>query len=106
MDWPGMLELDWYVRGNTAQALVEPFLGIVQHIEVRRDGVEVTWVFSRSLPGHGDLVIEAEVPGADLVTADEPGPGRGGRLPRATVGKAFAVDARGSELAAPPAAGR
>ena len=53
----------WSLLGNTAQALLESDLGLVEHYETRAEGVAVTWVFAKRLPGADSLTVEAELTG-------------------------------------------
>src|SRR5262249_52535467 len=85
------------IVGNTAQRLLVPELGIVEHFEARAEGVALTWVLPKSLPGLDALCVEAEVTGLAYAGqtenghhfADEEGNAR------LRVGKATAVDTRG-----------
>jgi hypothetical protein len=53
----------WAVVGNTAQALLDRDFGLVQHCEARAEGVAVTWVLPRPLPGAGPLTVNVELSG-------------------------------------------
>lgn len=44
---------------NTAQTLLNEKAGLVEHIEMRGDGVAVSWVLRNPQPRAGELVIEA-----------------------------------------------
>lgn len=44
---------------NTAQTLLNEKAGLVEHIEMRGEGVAVSWVLRDPRPAAGDLVIEA-----------------------------------------------
>jgi hypothetical protein len=55
--------LNWSVLGNTAQALLDPASGLVEHYEARGEGVAVTWVFSKPLATTGSFLVEAELSG-------------------------------------------
>jgi hypothetical protein len=46
--------------GNTAQALLAPDFGLIQHGEALAAGVSVTWIVARALPGAGPLMVEME----------------------------------------------
>ncbi|MBI3851780.1 MAG: cadherin-like domain-containing protein [Verrucomicrobia bacterium] len=70
---PGASTLDWSVLGNTAQALLEPGLDLVEHFEARSEGVAVTWVVSKPLAGTGPLLVEAELKGLDYCGQTESG---------------------------------
>ncbi len=86
---------DWWVRGNTAQALLSSSAGIVEHHLVGDDGVFVSWVI-RQRP-RGDVVIDLATEGLTffdrvgdaLRLADESG------TPRVRIGGAELVDAAG-----------
>ena len=54
---------DWSVLGNTAQALLSVPGALVEHVEVRRQGVEVAWVLGSMPGGAGDLQLDLEVTG-------------------------------------------
>lgn len=53
---------EWVV-GNTRQRLLDAEYGLVEHLEARRDGMEVTWVLKKKPAGEEDLSIEAELAG-------------------------------------------
>lgn len=53
----------WSIMGNTAQALLDPGTGVIEHQEVRPEGVEVAWYVPKVIPGTGDLVVDAEITG-------------------------------------------
>ena len=53
----------WVVLGNTAQALLDAPLGIVEHYEARARGVELTWVIPQALGESGPLAIETAIEG-------------------------------------------
>ncbi len=55
--------LKWAVLGNTAQALLDPASGLVEHFECGGQGVAVTWVLPRPLADQGPLVVEARLTG-------------------------------------------
>ena len=55
--------VDSVVVGNTKQSLLNSGAGLVEHIEAREPGVELTWLVQQALKGQGSLVIEAEVAG-------------------------------------------
>ena len=92
----------WSVVGNTAQMPLDAAGNVVEHIEARRDGVEVTWYLPRPLAGHGDLEIEAQLQGVSFATqtssgqhfADDQG------IARVRVGEVVVVDAAGRRLLA------
>jgi len=59
----------WVVAGNTAQRLLAPALGLVEHYEARADGILATWILPQRAAPAGDLLIELSVSGSDRVTA-------------------------------------
>jgi len=92
---PGQRASDWSLLGNTAQAMLNEQIGLIEHYEARDEGVDVTWVVSRPPEGAGPLRIEAELAG--LTYAGQSGKGahfadaQGNA--RVRVGKVTAVDA-------------
>lgn len=57
----------WQVTGNTAQRNLAGAHGLVEHVEARSVGVEVSWVFDRRpAAGCESLQIEASVEGLDF----------------------------------------
>ena len=87
----------WWILGNTAQALLHPGSGVVEHYEAKPEGVAVTWVFSEPLRGVGSLVVEAELTGVTYAGQSEHGHHFADETGKAKVrvGKAQAVDAQG-----------
>jgi len=89
--------VEWSVLGNTAQALLNSGLGLVEHYETRGEGVAVTWVVTKPLPEGGPLSVEAGLTGLTYVGwttnghhfADASG------TARLVIGKVTAVDAAG-----------
>src|SRR6266404_4313246 len=95
------------VLGNTAQILLEPKSGLVEHFETRSEGVAVSWIISQpsgkdpsseqSAELRPDLVVEAELSGLTYAGrtsgghhfADADG------ISRLVFGKARVVDAAG-----------
>ena len=98
--------LPWSVVGNTAQALLEPTAGVIEHLETHAQGVAVTWVFSRPLANQGAVTVEAQLTG--LTYAGETAQGfhfaDANGLARLRIGKATLVDAAGSSWPVPMAA--
>jgi hypothetical protein len=97
--------------GNTVQKLLNSDVGLVEHYEMRDQGVEVSWILDQS-PGQGEsLVVEGEIAGVGKGEAMPDGlsfvPRNGsGRL---LVGQVLAVDSSGQQWTVPmesPAAGR
>ena len=43
------------VVGNTAQGLLAPAWGVVEHFEAGGEGVALSWIFSQPLPGAGPV---------------------------------------------------
>lgn len=89
----------WRVVGNTAQTLLNAQLRIIEHYETRREGVAVTWVLGRPLPGTGSLVVEADLDG--MIHAGQSSQGhqfadRAGSA-RLRFGKVTAVDSAGRQ---------
>jgi hypothetical protein len=88
---------EWSYFGNTAQALLNPLLELVEHYEARREGVAVTWVLRKAPPGTGDLSVIAEVAG--LQHLDSNGSGHhfadASGLSRLRIGHVTLVDSRG-----------
>ncbi len=65
--------VDPAVCGNTAQRLLDPTTGILEHCETRSEGVEVTWVIPSRPPGLGDISIRTQVDGMACVGSTESG---------------------------------
>jgi hypothetical protein len=90
--------LQLHVVGNTAQVLLEPESGLIQHIEARGDGVELTWVLANPPSGEGPLEVEVEATG--LVASHRTPSGLhfvdDGGTARARLGPAVVVDASGT----------
>jgi hypothetical protein len=63
----------WHLWGNTAQKLLEPDLGIVDHLLSGDRGIERSWYFPRPLGGQGDLLIRTEIRGMQLVATTNTG---------------------------------
>ena len=97
----------WVVVGNTAQRLLNPALDLVEHYETRSQGIELTWVLARPLPGSGPLIIESGVIGVTYAGGTQQGHHFAGSdgLARLRVSNVRAVDATGQgwELAIEPA---
>ena len=95
--------VDWHVLGNTAQTLLEPASGLVEHHEARRAGIEVTWLVPRPLEGDGDLVVQAELTGlrSSRQTASGVHLLDASGLARVRVGPAEAVDQSGRRWRVP-----
>jgi Bacterial Ig domain len=94
---PEQSALQWSIVGNTAQALLEPNCGLIEHCEARSKGVEVAWVFTARPLGTGPLTIESEVCGVNYTGQTENGyhfADKDGML-RFCVGKARIVDVQG-----------
>jgi hypothetical protein len=89
---------EWSAIGNTAQALLSPTWGLVEHFEAGAEGVAVTWVLRHALPGAGPLEVVAEAGG--LAYAGQTPEGHhfadAAGTARVRVGRAFAVDAAGT----------
>jgi hypothetical protein len=89
----------WSLLGNTAQRFLEPTLGVVEHYETRAEGVAVTWVFPKRMPGANSLTVEAELIGLTYAGQTD----RGQHFADATgtarlcVGQAKLVDAAGRQ---------
>ena len=88
---------EWLVVGNTAQSLRSAQAAIVEHYEVRGEGVAVTWILGHQPPGRGSLQIESQVQGLSYATASERGhhfaDAQG--MARVRIGKVTAVDSAG-----------
>ncbi len=97
----------WVVVGNTAQRLLSPALDLIEHYQTRSQGVELTWVLARPLPGGGPLIIEPVVSGVTYAGATEHGDhfAASDGLARLRVSKVRAEDATGQswELTIEPA---
>jgi hypothetical protein len=89
--------VSWQAEGNTAQALRDETLQWVEHYEARAAGIELTWVFSRPLPGEGDLILEAGIAGLSFERQTPSGLhfADAGGIERLKVGAAQAVDQLG-----------
>ena len=51
------------VVGNTAQSLLDPVSGLVEHLQADANGIHVTWVLSRKPSANDPLTVEAELTG-------------------------------------------
>ncbi len=51
------------VLGNTRQRLLDAESGLVEHVEARQSGIELSWILPRQLPGGSPLTIDVEVAG-------------------------------------------
>lgn len=93
----------WSILGNTAQRLLNPELGMVEHYEAQREGVEVTWVMSQRPSQLGNLEIEAELAGLSLLYEDQAGLhfGDQGLNPRVLVGQCIIADQTGKQFQVP-----
>lgn len=84
-------------RGNTVQTRLAPDAGIVEHVEARAAGLEVSWIFAAPPPGSGDLEIrltaDGLAPSGSTASGSHYADAAG--VPRVRVGPARAVDARG-----------
>lgn len=86
-----------HARGNTVQTLLRTSPDVVEHVEARGGGLEVSWVFDSAPAGAGDLEIRLALEG--LASAGETTAGfhfadaRG--VPRVRIGRARAVDSAG-----------
>ncbi len=87
----------WQVSGNTAQALLNPEAGLVEHYEARGTGVELTWILTRSPEGNGDLLIDTAVDGLHFSRQTASGLhfADAGGMERMKVNRAIAVDQHG-----------
>src|SRR3954467_11886236 len=47
--------------GNTAQTILDPTAGLIQHLEARAQGLELTWILQHRPDSKGPLRIEAAV---------------------------------------------
>ena len=92
---------NWSVTGNTAQQLLSAELRLVEHVEARPAGIEVTWVIGQPPTMRGDLVIDWELTGRGQPRAFGNSWRLGGNAPNGNVmiSQAVAVDARGNRLA-------
>lgn len=59
----------WVVTGNTAQRLLAPAMGLVEHYEARAEGILATWILPQRAAPAGDILIELSVSGSERVTA-------------------------------------
>ena len=100
---------DWIVVGDTAQFLLDPSSGLVEHYQAGETGLELTWLIRERPSAKDDLTFEmglsgvqfAEESPAGLHFADASG------VARVKLGLVFARDASGQtwRLAAEPRAG-
>jgi hypothetical protein len=89
--------------GNTAQALLNESFGLIEHYEVRGEGVAVTWLLNQPVSSRGSLELEAQLEGLTYAGqtaegfhfADTTG------TARVRVGNTTVVDAHGRKWAAP-----
>jgi hypothetical protein len=63
----------WSVLGNTAQALLNPELGLIEHYETRAAGVAVTWVLTQPPRESGAVTVEAALTGLTYAGQTEAG---------------------------------
>jgi hypothetical protein len=93
----------WSILGNTAQRLLNHELGVVEHYETRREGVEVSWIISQRPSALGNLEIEAELKGLTLLYEDEAGIHFADResAPRILVGQCTVADHTGKQFQVP-----
>ena len=96
------------VVGNTAQGLLAPAWGVVEHFEAGGEGVALSWIFSQPLPGAGPVEVTVALDGLTLAGTDGEGWhfADGGGQARVRFGAAVAVDAAGTrwDLDVQPAA--
>ena len=94
---------EWAVLGNTAQRLLVPAGGVVEHIEANGDGLDATWLVSKRPEGTGDLTLETRWKG--LTYAGETSDGHHfadtSGTARVRVGRVTVVDAKGTTWPAP-----
>ncbi|HEY6226635.1 MAG TPA: hypothetical protein VI282_05885, partial [Verrucomicrobiae bacterium] len=89
--------------GNTAQTILQPAAGFIQHIEARAQGIELTWILQHRPETKGILRIEADLDGLTFAGesdhafhfADASG------TPRVRIGNATLVDSAGNRAAIP-----
>jgi hypothetical protein len=91
--------LDWTVAGNTAQTLLEPTLGLVEHYDARASGVELTWVLSQAPSQRGGLSLEVSVQGAETWQETANGLHLAGSdgIARMRIGNPVAIDQSGKK---------
>ncbi len=91
--------LDWTVAGNTAQVLLEPVLGLVEHYDARAGGVELTWVLAQAPSQGGGLSLEVAVQGAETWQETASGLHAAGSdgIARMRVGSPVAIDRSGKK---------
>lgn len=89
--------LEWAINGNIAQAALSPESGIVEHYDVRNDGVSVTWIFNEKPDLAQDVEIEWSLTGMQIGPRTASGQHYldGAGKARVRAGNATAVDARG-----------
>lgn len=94
---------EWAVLGNTAQRLLAPAQGLLEHFEAQRDGIATTWLVGQRPIGSGDLLVEAHLNG--LTYASETAQGfhfvDANGAARIRIGHATVVDSKGSKWPAP-----
>ena len=86
------------VVGNTAQGLLSPAWGVVEHFETGTEGVAVSWIFSQPLPGTGAVEVTVALDGLTRAGTDGESwhfADSGGQA-RVRFGAAVAVDAAGT----------
>jgi hypothetical protein len=83
--------------GNTAQALIDPELGLVEHFEARGQGVSLTWILRRRPAGDRAFAIEAEIGAAEYRGRTEDGLhfADASGTARVRIGPATPVDSQG-----------
>ncbi len=90
----------WTVVGNTAQRLLDARLQLVEHVESRAAGVEVSWVLNQAPAVRGDVIINWEVRGRERLQAAGSDWRVAGDLPEPNIiiSQAVAVDSKGKRL--------
>ncbi|MBC7549817.1 MAG: hypothetical protein H7269_02750, partial [Cellulomonas sp.] len=87
----------WSVYGNTAQAALDPAGTIVEHQEIRGDGVELAWLLREPPPAGAAWTVELGVEGLDFrgETAAGVHYADAGGTARVVIGAAVLVDTTG-----------
>lgn len=99
----GTRRVNWSLLGNTAQAFLNPQVGVIEHYEATHEGVEISWVLNQKPHGPGPVEFVFEVSGLDYAGKSENGHhfADAEGIPRLLVGNAVAVDITGSRWDVP-----
>src|SRR5688572_28354273 len=97
----------WVVKGNTAQRLLDPTVGLVEHLQATGEGMEVTWVLQARPSTSGALQVSSVLEGLHYAGADAAGHhfSDANGTPRLAISKAYLADSGGNKMEVPFSAG-